>query len=63
MWVPPNILMKCNMLRQSNGNISSTDALLDSTLFLSHNWIPLFDNVVPWKWAEVYFIPPSKRFF
>lgn len=60
----PNILMKGSMLRQSNDNTSvlSTDALLDSTLFVLHTWNPLFDMSIL-EMAKIYLISPSKPFF
>lgn len=57
-----NILMKGSMLRQSNDNTSTTDALLDSTLFVLHTWNPLFDMSVL-EMAKIYLISPSKPFF
>lgn len=58
----PNILMKGSMLRQSKDNISTTDALLDSTLFLLHTWHPLFDMSIL-EMVKIYLISPSKPFF
>lgn len=58
----PNILMKGSMLRQSNDNTSTTDALLDSTLFLLHTWNPLFDMSIL-EMTKIYLKPFFKKPF
>ena len=69
----PNTLMKCSMLRQSHGDTSATNALLDSTFFLQRSawqyilFVPYLESIIwqcsPLEVAKVYFIPPSKPFF